>query len=410
MLRHSRTARTLALVALVALPSLGCTRRATPPPPYPRGPGYPAAGAPAGYGAPYPGQPYPGQPYPGQPYPGQPYPGQPYPGQPYPGQPYPGQPYPGQPYAPPAGPGYPPGSPQPQPYPGNPTPAPQPVPVAPAGPVFGDPLNQLDVTFMRQRAQTVISELKAALAPQQRAMVDTIPLVVDDTPGDVNAFAACTSGKALMAITDGLLEITAQMARAKATDQFFGTNKWREYLQFLVQNQRQNLPVARPAPTFYNPVQDADGRKVQRQHQLFEEELAFVLGHELAHHYLGHTGCAGPQSAGITPEDIGRALSAAVPGLNQPNELASDVQGVTNTLNAGKARPAYQYTEGGALLVLEFFLALKQMTPVEAILFGFELTHPHPAFRIPVVQQTAGQWRATSGAAPAFPFPFPFAP
>ena len=55
-----------------------------------------------------------------------------------------------------------------------------------------------------------------------------------------------------------------------------------------------------------------------------------------------------------------------------------------------------------------FILALKTMTPAESILFGFELSHPHPSFRIPIVQQTANNWRRGGGNPGAWPFPFPF--
>jgi hypothetical protein len=187
----------------------------------------------------------------------------------------------------------------------------------------------------------------------------------------------------------------------------FGTRKFDAYVKFVAQHQRPKQPIVRPPGNFFDPQQDVDGRKVRRQHQLFDEELAFVMGHELAHHYLAHTGCAGPQSPFITPQDIGRVLSNAVPGFNQPNEIAADQNGTTNLLNAGKRRQDYQWTEAGALLTLNFFLALKQMTPAEAILFGFELSHPHPSFRIPIVQQTADGWRKSGGQSTPFPFPFP---
>ena len=39
---------------------------------------------------------------------------------------------------------------------------------------------------------------------------------------------------------------------------------------------------------------------------------------------------------------------------------------------------------------------LDQLTPAD-ILFGFERSHPPPALRTPVIQQTAGAWRATGG-------------
>jgi len=285
-------------------------------------------------------------------------------------------------------------------------PAPQPVPQN-LPPVGNDPINMENLGFMRQRSQAVIADLKQSLAANYRSKVSNVPLVVEDSVGEVNAYAACTQGKALMAITDGLMRIQAQMARARATDEIFGTRKFDAYVQFVAQNQRPKQPIVRPPNGFWDNNQDMDGRKVMRQHQLFDEELAFVLGHELAHHYLDHTGCAGGQSPFLTPADLNRVLSNAVPGFNQPNEIAADTNGVTNLLNAGRARNVYQWTEGGAMLTLNFFLALKTMTPAEAILFGFELSHPHPSFRMPIVRDTANRWRQSGGAAPASPFPFP---
>ena len=252
-----------------------------------------------------------------------------------------------------------------------------------------------------------MQELIAALPANHGNSVASVPLIIDDTVGEVNAFAACSSGKAAMAISDGLMEVQSQMARARATDEIFGTNKFNEYVSMVAKFQKPKQPIVRPQPSFWNPQQDQDGRKVARQHQLNDEALAFVLGHELAHHYLQHTGCVGPQTAFPTPIDLGRLLSNTVPGFNQPNEIAADTNGTTNLLNAGKRRQGYHWTEGGAMMTLNFFLALKQITPVEAILFGFEISHPHPSFRIPIVQQTASQWRSTGGASGAFPFPIP---
>ena len=54
----------------------------------------------------------------------------------------------------------------------------------------------------------------------------------------------------------------------------------------------------------------------------------------------------------------------------------------------------------------QFFASLDQLTPAH-ILFGFELSHPHPLVRQPIVQQTANTWRLTGGASgvgfPSFP-------
>ena len=139
---------------------------------------------------------------------------------------------------------------------------------------------------------------------------------------------------------------------------------------------------------------DLDPRKLARQYQLLDEEIAFVLGHELGHHYLGHLPCTAAGS--LTLSEVGALLSSVVPGFNQPSELAADVVGINNTLTMGTRRSDYRLTEGGALLTLQFFAGLDQLTPAD-ILFGFERSHPPPQVRTPIVQQTAAAWRATGG-------------
>ncbi len=330
--------------------------------------------------------------------PGQYPPGQYPPGYP-PGQ-YPPPGYPPGQYPPP---GYPPG--QYPPPPGTPPGTPPPPAYPPSPPVFNDPINFTDMNYLHLRANQVLGELRSALPANYKAIVDPVPLMIDDSPGEVNAFAACTKSGPIMAITDGLLEISAQMARAKATDEFFGTHKLQQYVQLVSQNQQPKSPIVRPGPDFWDPTQDADGRKVARQHDLLDEQIAFILGHEQAHHYLGHTGgCAG---GGNIFTDLGGLLSNAVPVFNQPNEVAADTQGVTNTLNTGRARQGFHWNEEGAMLTLNFFVALMQMDPADRLLFAFQATHPPPELRIPIVQQTANQWRQSGGTAAPLPFPFP---
>jgi Zn-dependent protease with chaperone function len=141
---------------------------------------------------------------------------------------------------------------------------------------------------------------------------------------------------------------------------------------------------------------------VARQHELLEEEMAFVMGHEIAHHYLGHTGCVG------TPHpltQIGAMLSTRLPIFNQPFELAADTQGTTNMLNAGARRNPYKWTEGGGLMMLSFFSAFEEISAGDSILFAFVLSHPPSGVRIPIVTQTANNWRAAQPRPPMPPRP-----
>src|SRR5262249_21635779 len=120
-------------------------------------------------------------------------------------------------------------------YPGQPgAPAPQALPpqstlpaapgavatIAPQLPPGPDPINTTNLTFLRAEASSVMRELITNLPPLQQGRVANVPIVVDSTPGDVNAFATCTQdGKAAMAVTDGLFDIQAHLARAKAYDE-----------------------------------------------------------------------------------------------------------------------------------------------------------------------------------------------
>jgi hypothetical protein len=269
-----------------------------------------------------------------------------------------------------------------------------------------DPINATEINFLRGKAQQLLTELVANLDAQKKAKVNGIPLIVDDRPGQVNAFAACTSGgKAAMAITDGLLDIEAHLARCKATDEVFGGQKTKQYIQLIAQNQKPNQPIVQPAAGFFDPTQDADGRKVKRQHEILEEQIAFVLGHELGHHYLGHLPCTAGGGAPAPPGSHVRPRGS--PGFNQPNELAADVAGTNNVLTTGSHRGSgYHLTEAGGLLTMEFFSGMDSMSPID-IVFGFERTHPPPQIRIPVIQQAAASWRSTGGQGwqiPGLPF------
>jgi hypothetical protein len=260
---------------------------------------------------------------------------------------------------------------------------------------MNDPITTTDIGWLRSEAGSVLNELVQALPPVAQARVKGIPLVPDPTVGDVNAFAACDDqGHALMAITDGLLDVEAHIAQYKAIDELWGTRKFDAYVQFLAQNLAQNKPIPRPQ-AFSDPSQDSDGRKVARQHQLMDEQLAFVMGHELSHHHLGHTGCANGASQGPTIGDLGRILSK-VPTFNQPNEVAADISGTQNLLTAGSRRQGYHWNEEGAILTLDFFIGLEQMT-LGRLPVSFLSTHPPAIARKPIVQNTAASWRATGG-------------
>jgi hypothetical protein len=281
-------------------------------------------------------------------------------------------------------------TPRAQPAPGT-APAPAPAPRPLLGPLFGAPMWQAEV-------RAVVAELTANLSPTYQARVANVPLVFDPDPNSVNAFAGCTtSGTPFLASTEGLLEAIDGIAQTRATDEMFGTHTYEAYVGYVAPRLvAQNGGSAMLFAGLIPPQYLIDLRRISRAHEIFDETVAFTFGHELAHHYMGHTGCANGQSDGLAPAvaQLGQLVTSVMPALNQPNEVVADTQGCIDMLDAGRARStrAYAWTEGGALTLLDFFARLDQASGA-SVWVAFLRTHPNSALRIPVVQATVATWR-----------------
>jgi Peptidase family M48 len=307
-------------------------------------------------------------------------------------------------YGPPAGPSSP-TAPNAAPYPApappaqaSPAPSPQ-VLAPPPGPAAGRPLlgPLTGAAAWQAEVRAVARELVANLSADYQPRVANVPIVFDPNPNDVNAFASCDdSGAPFVAATEGLLDAMDAIAETRATDELFGTQTYQAYAAFVAPRVVSQgggsslLPAGIVPPAYW-----ADPRRISRAHEIFDETAAFTFGHELSHHYLGHTGCA-MQQAGALPQAIaqlGQLLTSGQPAFNQPNEVLADNYGCRNMLDAGRARSnvAYRWTEGGGLWLLDFFEHLSRASgasPLVSIL----LSHPDPALRISLVQAAAASW------------------
>jgi hypothetical protein len=214
-----------------------------------------------------------------------------------------------------------------------------------------------------------------------------------------------------MAITDGLMQTEAYISQLRATDEVFGTRKLEAYLVAYGRDTKPKSPIVTPTPGLVDPAQHVDARKVARQHQLFEEQVAFVLGHELGHHYLGHTGCATGAKPDIFSQGF-RVLNKVVPVFNQPNEVAADSTGIDDVIAAGARHPGYRWTEQGALLTLDFFAHLKHSSNALGPFAAVLSSHPDPELRRDPLLREATRFRATGQwyqqpQLPQLPLPYP---
>lgn len=303
-----------------------------------------------------------------------------------------------------------PGGPPTSPIPGLPTnlppipnlPAPGGTPAVPGLPGLPglklfSPTGALLMPVMKDEAKKIYDKEKAALSASRKSAVDPIPLLFEDNKEEVNAFAGCDdSGKTFVVVTAGMYQMLDLMAQTRATDETFGTSYYEEYLKELAKQQEGKAQILPLPPGMLDITKSLDQRKLKRQRQLFDESIAYVIGHELAHHYMGHLGsaCTGGGGGTIKPGDIVRLAKKVLPAINQANEIQSDVEGTNNLLTAGQNESEYKWSEGGALLVIDFFKKLRDLNP-GAVLFTFTMTHPAPEVRGPIVKNTANFWRLT---------------
>jgi hypothetical protein len=273
------------------------------------------------------------------------------------------------------------------------------APPAPGGPVTPTPtLGPLIGAAMWQaEVRSVLNEVTAHLTPEQQQRVQGIPLVFDPNPNTINAFAGCDEkGSPFVAATEGLLEAIDAISQTVANDDLFGTRTYDQYIQTVMPRIVSSQGIGPALPLGIIPFTTVlDFRRISHAHELFDNIVAFTFGHELSHHYLGHTGCANGASA--MPPPVAFLAQAGKRVFSQPLEIAADSAGTVSTLDAGRARrPNFVWTERGGLLLLDFFARMESAAGVSVLSpVGFLQTHPHPAIRIPVVQAVAQGWHQT---------------
>ena len=185
---------------------------------------------------------------------------------------------------------------QPPPYnpgrlpPSPPPPQPQLPPAQAQRPLLA-PL--IGVQAWQAELRSILNELLAVLSQPNQQLVRGIPLVFDPT-GEINAFAGCDEqGTPFLAATAGILEAVDAIAQTKATDEVFGTHTYDAYCAAVLPGVVTSDKGRAALPTGIIPTNlGGDPRRWSRAREIFDEVLAFTFGHELAHHYLGHTGCA----------------------------------------------------------------------------------------------------------------------
>lgn len=267
--------------------------------------------------------------------------------------------------------------------------------LAPPPPGSWDANGHMTQAFLEQEAQSIHQALVAALDAHENEQVRSIPFEVVAEAREPNAAAACTRAtrSPLMMITSAMLVLAAGISEAKAYDEVAGTQTYEQYVTAVVQQVRSEQPVRGVDAALHVAPNATDPHKLARQRHLYDEQIAFIVGHELAHHYRGHTDCVeGRTQAEIERDELAAVLAHTVPPFSQPREIEADMWGVVNVLEAGRNRQGGVWNQEGGLINLDFFRRLSDEGGAELVL-AFLSTHPPSLVRMPIVRSTAQQWQ-----------------
>lgn len=257
----------------------------------------------------------------------------------------------------------------------------------------------MQMAFLRTEVEAIYREVLADLSADHRARVEHIPFHVVDDPREPNAAAGCSPGSRapMVMITTPMLTLCAATSEARAYDELASTSTYETYASSIAQMFQRGRITGLAPGTLSGPLAN-DPRKLARQRHLFDQQVAFILGHELAHHYRGHTGCApGGAASSAEAEALQRQLAQAAPPLEQPFEIEADMWGVTSVLESGHERTGGVWSEEGALLSLDTFRHIGEMNQADLPML-FLSTHPPSMVRAPLVQSVADSW--TPGRVP----------
>jgi len=257
---------------------------------------------------------------------------------------------------------------------------------------------ELETLGLRTRAQIELKRLYSRMNQADQRRLVGIYIAFDPNPNDPSAMAACDDdGDYVVAITEAMLRLMANVARAQSFDETNGSRRIDSYAQFVARAQLPGQRLLPPPPGFFSAAKPA----VTFEDRL-REALAFVLAREMAHMKAGDLVCPHPTATHESGDDVWtddeqRAALEGAKKIYPGNATERDAQATAALVNA-------DLTEEGALGLLRFFVQFE----IERVNFSSRFAprylaqHPNPVARMATVRAAAQTARAVKdGSAPS---------
>lgn len=207
---------------------------------------------------------------------------------------------------------------------------------------------ELEPSDLRELARGELKKLVAGLAPGDQKRLVGVYAAFHAEASDPFALAACDDdGDYVVVISDAMLRLVANVARAQSYEDASPGRKIEDYAAYVARTQLPGRRLVPPPPGFYTAELAA-----KTYDDRLKESVSFVVARELTHLRAGQLACPKPtatKEAGDdewTTAEHRKALENV--GTLYPGRGGHDGEAIVRVLDAGRS-------ERGALGLLRFF-------------------------------------------------------
>lgn len=220
--------------------------------------------------------------------------------------------------------------------------------LAPTSAAADEVAPDLEPSDLRELAKTELKKVVTALPANDQKRLAGVYAAFHADASDPFALAACDDdGDYVVLISDAMLRLVANVARAQSYDDANTSRKIEDYAAYVARTQLPGRRLVPPPPGFYTAELAA-----RTYDDRLRESLAFVVARELTHLRVGQITCPKPtatKEAGDdewTAAEHRRALENV--GTLYPGRGTHDGEAIVRVIDGGRS-------ERGALGLLRFF-------------------------------------------------------
>lgn len=235
----------------------------------------------------------------------------------------------------------------------------------------------LEGADLRVHARAELKALVATLDIAERTRLVGIYVAFDDSVVDPIAQVACDDdGDYVVLLSDAMLRLVAQIARADTADERRGSSILDEYASFVARTQVPGRRIVPPAPGFF-----VEGSHEEPSEERLHAALSFVIADELERLRARDLVCARPTATRERGDDVwtaaeARAAAQVAVAVYPAHDVERDAAAFARVRKSGRS-------ERGALAVTRFFAKLEAARTADTRFApSYSRAHPNPGARL----------------------------